>query len=93
MDPVVGGKSVRGVECLLDPGQVATVLGRPVRWVREQLLQTGVLRSCRLGGNSYRVAPSELREFIARGHGWRHSRPSGSSGKKMPPPGGCRDGG
>ncbi len=73
----VGGKAVCGVECLLDPGQVATVLGRPVRWVRENLLKSGSLRALRLGGNSWRVRPSELQKWIDKNQGWRHAQPSG----------------
>ena len=74
-------KTVCGVEVLMDPGQVAIVLGRPVRWVRESLLKPGLLRSVRLGGNSWRVRPSELARWIESNHGFRHSRPSGGCRK------------
>jgi hypothetical protein len=78
-------KTVCGVEVLMDPGQVAIVLGRPVRWVRESLLKPGLLRSVRLGGNSFRVRPSELARWIESNiesnQGFRHSRPSGGCRK------------
>ena len=57
-------KTVMGVECLLDAGQVAMVLGRSTRWVRDALLKTGKLKALRLGAYSYRVRPSDLQSWI-----------------------------
>lgn len=76
---------VKGIACLLDVGEVARVLGRPERWVREQLLKTGLLRSVRLGGNSFRVRPCDLSEWIECNVGTRHvagsSRWRGKTGR------------
>lgn len=71
-------ETVKGIEAMLTAEEVAALLKRPARFVREKLLKTGVLKGVRLGGNCWRVDPAEYRDFVARGvTGFRFARPSG----------------
>lgn len=72
------GSSVRGFERLLTLAEVAQVLRRPVRYVREQLVAPGILPAKKLGGNSWRVRPEVFRRWLEAGEtGSRFARPSG----------------
>jgi len=75
-------RDVQGVSCLLDPGQVAEVLGISRRRVIQRLIRPGILRHIVFGGNSIRVRPADLQRFIDAGQtGARHARPSGGQRK------------
>lgn len=71
--------NVKGIDQLLTPEDIAVLIKRPVRFVREKLLKPhGVLKSVKFGGNSYRVRPVDFAEFLAKGQtGFRGSRSSG----------------
>lgn len=69
---------VKGLEVMLTAEDVAEVVRKPVRFVREKLLKTGSLKGVKLGGNSWRVDPAAFREWQERGAtGFRFARPSG----------------
>ena len=71
-------KTIKGIERLMTAQEVAEVLRRPLEWVRENLLKTGVLEASKIGGNSWRVKPSVLQKFIDGGfNGFRNIEPSG----------------
>lgn len=69
---------VRGIEVMLTLPEVAAVVRRPVRYVRESLVKPGILPAKKLGGNSWRVRPEALREWMESGAtGARFARSSG----------------
>lgn len=69
---------VKGFEAMLTLNEVAQVLRRPVRYVREQLVAPGILPAKKLGGNSWRVRPEAFRRWLEQGEtGARFARPSG----------------
>ena len=71
-------QKVRGVERLLTENDIAILIGRPVRWVREKLLKTKILPSVKFGGNSYRVQMRHYVEMLDKGKtGFNHAPPSG----------------
>lgn len=65
--PGRAAKTVKGIEPMLTQEDIAQVIDKPVRWVRENLLATGVLESACFGGNSYRVQPAVFRKWCERG--------------------------
>ena len=67
--PVPGraSKAVKGIEPMLTQEDIAMVIDKPVRWVREHLLATGVLDSACFGGNSYRVTQATFRRWLDKG--------------------------
>ena len=66
---------VKGVEKLLTQEDIAEVLAVNVRFVREQLIQTGLIPSFSLGPRSYRVRPRDLQVYIEKGcPGFKHRR-------------------
>lgn len=70
--------TVKGIAVMLTAEEVAEVLRKPVRFVREKLLKTGSLPGVKLGGNSWRVDPERFREWQARGAtGFRFAKGSG----------------
>lgn len=58
---------VKSSDRLLNQNDVAILIGRPVRWVREKLFKTGVLRSVRFGANEWRTKREWLDAMIERG--------------------------
>ena len=52
---------------MLTQEDIALIIEKPVRWVREHLLATGVLESALFGGNSYRVTQVVFRKWCERG--------------------------
>ena len=60
-------RDVKGFERLLTQEDIALVVDKPVRWVRERLLVTGVIRSVRFGEASYRVRPEVFRAWLDKG--------------------------
>lgn len=69
---------VKGIECLLTPEDIARIVQRPVRWVRDKLLKPGLVKTIPFGGNSQRVRPRDWQAFLERGQtGFRHAQPSG----------------
>ena len=56
---------IKGCERLLTAEEVAALIGKPVRFVREELLKPGILKGKKFGGNSWRVAPRAFRDFIS----------------------------
>ena len=69
---------IKGCERLLTAEEVAALIGKPVRFVREELLKPGVLKGKKFGGNSWRIPPRAFRDFIEKGEtGFRHAAPSG----------------
>ncbi len=70
---------VKGVDKMLDQNDVAMVIGKPVRWVREHLLKTRLLRAVKMGGNSWRIRPEDLERLIERGNLGFNSSPSSGS--------------
>ena len=77
-------RKAKGFDRMLTQEDIAFVISRPVRWVREKLLKTGVIKSVRFGGNSYRVTQANFAEFIAHGNtGFRSSPSSGRRGSKI----------
>lgn len=71
-------ETVKGLEAMLTAEDVARLVSRPVRWVRENLLKTGAIRAKRMGGNCWRVPPAAYREWEANGAtGARFARSSG----------------
>lgn len=68
---------VKGIDKMLTQEDVAAIISRPVRWVREQLLSTGVLKSTKFGAREYRIRPIDLTDLVARGNaGFRSTKPS-----------------
>lgn len=68
---------IKGCERLLTAGDVAALIGKPARFVRKELLEPGILKGKKFGGNSWRVDPKEFRRFVERGEtGFRHAPPS-----------------
>lgn len=58
---------------LLSPNDIAILIGRPVRWVREKLFKTGVLRSVRFGANGWMTKREWFEAFLEKGAtGFRH---------------------
>lgn len=55
------------IKKLLTQEDIAVILCRPVRWVRENLLATGIIKSVRLGKSSYRVSPDVFDEWVKLG--------------------------
>jgi hypothetical protein len=76
---VPGGQAkVKGFDRMLSPADIAIVIGRPVRWVREKLIKTGVIASLKFGGNSVRVRADDFRTYLDKGAtGFRNAKPSG----------------
>lgn len=73
-------ETVKGIAVMLTAEDVAEVLRKPVRFVREKLLKTGSLPSVKLGGNSWRVDPDAFRAWQARGAtGFRFAKGSGGA--------------
>ncbi len=73
-------ENVKGFEAMLTADDVAKLVGRPVRWVRENLLKTGALKAKRMGGNCWRVVPAVYREWERNGvTGSRFARASGGA--------------
>ena len=71
------------MEELMTLDEVAGTLRKPVRWVRERLIKPRLLRCVRLGGNSVRVEPAALREFVAGGgRGFVAARGSGGQAER-----------
>jgi len=69
---------IKGCEKMLTAKEVSEVLGKPVKWVRDELLCTGILKGIKLGGNSWRVRPSELNRYTgSSATGFKHETPSG----------------
>jgi len=81
MEQVAGfvRKEVKGFEQFLTPEDIAFLLQRPVRYVRETLLKRRVIRATKTGGNSWRVVPADFRGWIEKGcpTGAKFSAPSG----------------
>jgi len=79
MEEVLERKTVKGFEQFLTPEDIAFLLQRPVRYVRESLLIPRIIRATKTGGNSWRVDPDEYRRWKAQGcpTGAKHSAPSG----------------
>ncbi len=74
----IGRKLVKGVDTLLTPEDIAQIIQRPVRWVREKLIEPGILKTVSFGGNSKRVRPRDWEAFLEKGQtGYRHAAPSG----------------
>ena len=58
---------------MLTPEDIAIIIQRPVRWVREKLFQTGVLRSVRFGANEWRTKREWFEAMLEKGAtGFRH---------------------
>lgn len=75
--PDGGRRAACGVERLLAPEDVAEVIQRPVRYVRERLLNSGELPAVRFGKRGWRVRRADLDEWLkrkakGRAHGDRH---------------------
>lgn len=51
---------------LMTPEDIAVLIKKPVRYVREQLIQTGRLPAVCFGRNSYRVERREFRLMLER---------------------------
>ena len=79
MEETLERKSVKGFEQFLTPEDIAVLLQRPVRYVRESLLIPKIIRATKTGGNSCRVHPDDYRRWISSGcpTGCKFSRPSG----------------
>lgn len=70
---------IRGMDKLLTLDDVAEIIGKPTRWVRDKLIKTSVLPSVKFGGNSIRIRPADLEKMLARGTtGYTHAQPSGA---------------
>jgi hypothetical protein len=84
MEEILERKTVKGFEQFLTPEDIAFLLQRPVRYVREKLLVTRIIRAGKTGGNSWRVDPDEFRKWKAAGcpTGERFSKPSGGKRRK-----------
>ena len=68
---------------MLTPEDISAIIQRPVRFVREKLLKTGVLRSVKFGASGYRVRPQDFTAMIDRGAtGFNNARPSGRWNRK-----------
>lgn len=76
---VVERKTVKGFEQFLSSEDIAFLLQKPVRYVREQLLVSKIIKATKAGGNSWRIVPDDFRRWIAAGcpTGSRFARPSG----------------
>lgn len=73
-------RTVKGFERMLTLNEVAEVLQRPVRYVREDLVKPGILPAKKLGGNSWRVHPVAFRNWLESGvTGARFAQPSGGT--------------
>lgn len=83
MEQAFSRRTIKSFEQFLTPEDIASLLQRPVRYVRESLLLTKVIRATKTGGNSWRVDPDEWRRWRAAGcpTGARFSRPSGGARK------------
>jgi len=69
--------AVQGVEKLLTMNDVAMLIDRPVRFVREKLIRTGVLPHVMFGGNSVRIRPADYSKMIEKGAtGFGSAKPS-----------------
>lgn len=60
-------RDVKGFERMMTQEDISLVVEKPVRWVREHLLVTGVIKSVRFGGASYRVRPEVFRAWLDKG--------------------------
>ena len=65
--PGRAARAVKGIEPMLTQEDIAQVIDKPVRWVREHLLVTGVIKAVRFGGASYRVRPEVFRAWLDKG--------------------------
>lgn len=76
---IIQKRKVKGFDQMLFVEDVAIILRRPVRWVRENLINSGVLPSIRIGGNSVRIKPSAFEKFMDnQNNGFRSTQSSGS---------------
>ena len=74
----MGAAAVKGVDRMLTAAEVAEIIRKPVKFVRDKLLVPGVLKGIKLGGNGWRVRPSDLDRFIDGGAtGFRSAGQSG----------------
>ncbi len=60
-------REVKGFERMLTQEDIAQVLDKPVRWVRERLLVTGVIKAAKFGEASYRIRPEIFRAWLDKG--------------------------
>jgi hypothetical protein len=65
--PGRAARAVKGIEPMLTQEDIAQVIDKPVRWVREHLLATGILEAACFGGNSYRVTQATFRKWLDKG--------------------------
>lgn len=82
MGEAVQAVEVKGFRRMLTLEEIAVILKRPVRYVRESLVKPGIIPAKKLGGNSYRVRPEAFET-------WLESGPTGA--KFAPPSGGSRE--
>ena len=73
-----GINRINGFDMMLTVAEVAAIIRKPARFVREQLIRPGILKAIKFGGNSYRIRPSDLARMLETGPaGFRHVRGSG----------------
>ena len=51
---------IKGIEKMLTPSDVATLIDRPVRFVLRRLIKTGVLKAKRITSREYRIRPQDF---------------------------------
>lgn len=71
-------REIKGFWQFLTINDVAIIIQRPVRYVREELVKTGILPAKKMGGNSWRIVPEDFEAWKRSGvTGARFARPSG----------------
>lgn len=51
---------IKGIDNMLTLQDVAALIGKPIRFVRERLVNTGVLKAKRITSRDYRIRPQDF---------------------------------
>ena len=70
--------AVKGFEKMMTARDIAEIIGKPVRFVIREYLNTGIIKGRKFGGNSWRILPRDFKAFYdSYATGFNHARPSG----------------
>ena len=54
---------IKGCEKMLTPAEVAELIGKPVKFVRERLIKSGALKAKKISSCDYRIRPQDFKKW------------------------------
>jgi len=73
----------KGFEWMLTVKDIAKILGKTDRWVKDEMIKPKAVRWIKVGGNGHRVYPASFRAWLDKGAtGFNSAEPSGFRRRK-----------